>query len=215
MQTHIEDGHLAEFDTYEELSEFVGATPDEPAILSKLGLIIKIRNGVEKARLILDTKQSGVGSRAARYQRVILPRLFDAILRMLFLMSCMSGAPDEVLLAMVLDYTQAFWQVPIRPEERKFFCTSAWLRGKRRYIAFLRAAQGSVMAPLLWCRIIALVMCLAQSLFSTSEMNLMCYVDDPLAIAIGDRTRVRAMTAAIVLTWEAHGVQTGLFERSV
>ena len=66
MQTPIDDGHLAEFDTYDELSEFVGGAPDEPAILSKLGLIIKIRNGVEKARLILDTKQSGVGSRAGR-----------------------------------------------------------------------------------------------------------------------------------------------------
>ena len=69
---------------------------------------MKIKNGVEKARLILDTKQSGVGSGAGRYQRVVLPRLFDAILRMLFLMSCMTGAANEIILAMVLDYTQAF-----------------------------------------------------------------------------------------------------------
>ena len=68
MQAHVDAGHLAEFDFYEELSEFVEASPEEPAILSKLGLILKIKDGVEKAHLILDTKQSGVGSRAGRYQ---------------------------------------------------------------------------------------------------------------------------------------------------
>ena len=86
LQMHITAGHLAEFDTFEQLSEFVNATPEEPAILSKLGLIIKMKNGVEKARMILDTKESGVGKRTGKHQRVILPRLFDAILRMLFLM---------------------------------------------------------------------------------------------------------------------------------
>ena len=136
---------------------------------------------------------------------MIPPRLFDAILRMLFLMSCMTGAANEIILAMVLDYTQAFWQVLIRPKERKCFCTSLLMREKRRYIAFLRAAQGSVMAPLLWCRIIALVMCLTQSLFSTDSLNLMCYVDDPLLIAIGEPDTIRAMIAAIILTWEALG----------
>ena len=205
LQAHIDEGHLAEFDSYDELSAFVGGTPEEPAILSKLGLIIKIKNGVEKARLILDTKESGVGSRAGKYQRVILPRLFDAILRMLYLMSCLGGAADTVLMAMVLDFTQAFWQLPIKPEERKYFCTSLVMRGKRRYITFLRAAQGSVMAPLLWCRMIALVMCLTQSLFPTDQLNMMCYVDDPLAISIGNPDKIRAMMAAIILTWEALG----------
>ena len=42
MQMHVDLGHLAAFDSYEELSKFVEATPEEPAILSKLGLIIKM-----------------------------------------------------------------------------------------------------------------------------------------------------------------------------
>ena len=80
-----------------------------------------MKNGIEKARMILDTKESRVGSRIGRHQRVILPRLFDAILLMLFLMSCMtdSDVRDLTLMALVLDFTQAFWQVPIRQEERK------------------------------------------------------------------------------------------------
>ena len=160
LQLHIDAGHLAEFDSYEDLSKFVGATEEDPAILSKLGLIIKERNGVQKARMILDTKESGVGRLSGKYQRVILPRLFDAIIRLLFLMSCMEGEATHAVLAFVLDFTQAFWQIPIRPEERKYYCATAILRGKRRFLAYLRAAQGSAMAPLLFCRVISLVMCL-------------------------------------------------------
>ena len=53
LQAHVDAGHLAEFDSYDELSAFVGGTPSEPAILSKLGLIIKMKGGVEKARIIV------------------------------------------------------------------------------------------------------------------------------------------------------------------
>ncbi len=69
MQAHINAGHLAEFDSYDELSEFVGGTPTEPAILSKLGLIIKIKDGVEKARILLYTKATG----AVPYTHLTLP----------------------------------------------------------------------------------------------------------------------------------------------
>ena len=62
VQVHIDAGHLAEFDSYQELNDFVGGTAEEPAILSKFGLIIKERNGIQKARMILDTKATGWGA---------------------------------------------------------------------------------------------------------------------------------------------------------
>ena len=52
MQAHIDKHHLREFDSYEELAEYVGGHP----ILSKIGLITKVRNGVTKHRFVLDTK---------------------------------------------------------------------------------------------------------------------------------------------------------------
>ena len=52
-------------------------------MLSKLGLITKVRNGVGKARMIMDPKESGVKHVAAKSQRAILPPLFEAVLRML------------------------------------------------------------------------------------------------------------------------------------
>ena len=56
MQNHLDKGRLAALDTYDLLKEFVGGEP----ILNKLGVIVKIRNGVRKARAILETKESGV-----------------------------------------------------------------------------------------------------------------------------------------------------------
>ena len=80
LSAHLEKGHIAAFDSYAELAQFVDS--DNP-ILNKLGLIINTRNGITKARMILDTKQSMVKYITSQAQRVILPRLFDAILQLL------------------------------------------------------------------------------------------------------------------------------------
>ena len=67
-------------------------------ILSKMGLITKIRNGVTKHHFILDTKESWVKWITSKTQRVILPRISDAGLRMLFLLSliCANSLFDQV-----------------------------------------------------------------------------------------------------------------------
>jgi len=210
LQLHVDAKHLAEFDTYDELSQFVNATEAEPAVLNKIGLVIKVKhdaagNPVEKARMILDTKESGVGALSGKHQRVMLPRLLDAVLRLLYLMSIAVLDPSKFITTFVLDYTQAFWQIPIAPEERKFFCATAKLRGKRRFLAFLRAAQGSKLAPLHWRRLIALVCCLTQSILPPEAASLLCYVDDPLAGIVGTEDEINSYVAMIILTWKALG----------
>ena len=149
LQTHINLKHIVAFDTLEELKTYVGS---KRVILNKIGLIEKIRNGKKKVRMILDTKQSDVKQITGKAQRVTLPRLFDAILQLLALMSLFAGDVG----AFVLDFTNAFWQVPINREEQRFFCATALFttgRGKRKkgysnqkkqkvrkYIAWKRAA---------------------------------------------------------------------------
>ena len=128
LQGHLDKGHLASFTSVDGLREFVGGE----LILNKLGLITKIRNGIKKSRMILDTKESWVKHVAWKSQRVILPRLFDAVLRLLALMavSFEAGLPPNVE-AFVLDFTDAFWQIPLLPAEYRFFCATAKLRGER------------------------------------------------------------------------------------
>ena len=40
LQTHVDANYFAVRDTYEKLSEFVGAIKDSPVILNKIGLIL-------------------------------------------------------------------------------------------------------------------------------------------------------------------------------
>ena len=106
---------------FDELATHVEGKP----ILNKTGLIIKTRNGVTKTRTILDTKESGVKWITAKTQRVILPRLMDAVLRMLYLLSLVCSAGESVS-SFVLDFSDAFWQIPIARNERKFFCATVY-----------------------------------------------------------------------------------------
>ena len=183
----------------QELHEFVGGAP----ILNKIGLIVRERNGEVKKRMILDTKQSGLKHCAAKHERVLLPRLLDTIVQALNLQStCQQG---EELDFFVLDYSDAFWQIPLHPEERRFFCAKVQIGGKVQYVVFLRAVQGSRSAPLNWARTAALVMRLTQSAIGKENARLHCFVDDPIA-SIRGCARDRRITVAMMVTiWEALG----------
>ena len=99
-------------------------------ILNKIGLIVKVRNGVSKARMILYTRESGVNKITTKTQRVTFPRLFDAVLRMLCILALCTAADADAISAVVLDFRDAFWQIPLHPEEPRFYCATAALGGK-------------------------------------------------------------------------------------
>ncbi len=115
----------------------------------------------------------------------------------------MSNDSSRGITNLVLDFTEDFWQITIAPEEQRFFTATAILGGQRKFIAFLRAAQGSRAAPLLWARVAALVMRLTQSLFSPEDFRLMCFVDDPLAVIAGTPWERKVRAAMVILVWEA------------
>ena len=156
--------------------------------------------------MILDTKAALIKYVSRKGQRVILPRLLDAILQALRLMGdCKTGEGVEW---MVLDFTDAFWQVRLHPDERKFFCCRLNINGQEKYIAFLSTAQGSRGAPLTWARLAALIMRLTQSLFDRNTVRLQCFVDDPIAAIKGTELRRKVVVSTIMLVWEALGVSS-------
>jgi hypothetical protein len=112
-------------------------------------------------------------------------------------------SPEEGVEWFVLDFTEAFWQVPLDPAERRFFCAMLDTAGVRQYLVFLRTVQGSRSAPLTWARVAALVMRLTQSLFHPDTLRLHCFVDDPIASVRGTAAERRAAVATMVLVWEA------------
>ena len=112
-----------------------------------------------KKRIILDLKQSKVTAGTYKQWRVILPRLVDLVSDTLDL-SCNLG-PEEEVEYLILDFVDAFWNVPLSFRERRFFVGKV----KDRFYVYLRSAQGSRNAPLSWAAIIALVNRCTESLF--------------------------------------------------
>ena len=94
---------MPSFDAPEELGDFV----EGDKIFDKIELVIETQNKVIKARMILDTKESWLKKVTTKTQRVILPRLLDAFLRMLFLLSLVCSA-GEAISGIVLDYSDVF-----------------------------------------------------------------------------------------------------------
>jgi hypothetical protein len=113
----------------------------EVPIISKFGMIVKVKQGKVKRRLILDAKESGVTRCGRKNERIMLPSVINLVFDAL---STHAGCQDPSLLEwLVLDISDAFWTLGLRPRERRFFVGK--LRGA--YFVYNRLAQGSRGAP--------------------------------------------------------------------
>lgn len=200
IQGYRDKGYLKEFKDLDSLRSHLGAEP----VLSKLGCIVKEKVNVEsgattkKTRIILDCKQSGVSKYAAGRHKSVLPRISDAVQSALK-MSYHCGQGESVSL-FIADVSDAFWLVPLMKTEQKYF--AAKLGG--RYYLFQRAAQGSRGVPLTFAVLMALASRFVQSLlcFATGgdampEGMIQVYLDDPLAILKGSKTRQKRLACLI------------------
>ena len=76
---------------------------------------------------------------------------------------------------MIIDIIDAFWLIPLRHCERRFFCAKL----HNKFYAFLRTAQGSRAAPLTFAAIIALAGRLIQSLMMGPMGRHTCTQEEP------------------------------------
>ncbi|CAK0891828.1 unnamed protein product [Prorocentrum cordatum] len=191
--------YVTTFKSYKEACAWLGAKPN----VSKLGMITKVKNGKIKRRLILDCKQSGVNATARQRQRIVLPRLSDVIDDALYLLRECQHEPEQNLEWLVLDFTDWFYNIPLRHCERRHFV--AYYGGE--FIIFLTMAQGSVNAPLVCGRVAALVARLTQSMFWATEVRHHIYVDDPIIAARGLQQQRDRYFAIIILAWRTLGLK--------
>ena len=71
------------------------------------------------------------------------------------LAECMEG---ERVVLFVCDAEDAYWQIPLAPEEQEIHCCILRMPdGKIRYLVYLVTAQGSRGAPLSWAVIFGLI----------------------------------------------------------
>ena len=189
---------LRRFDTLEEVTCYLGEAP----VLSKFGMLTKVRGGRVKRRLILDGKVSGVSAVASKLERILLPKLLDVAVDVMDIATANAHAPDdEDAEFLVLDFQDAFWHMPLSLSERKWFVA----RLRNQYFVYLRNAQGSRNAPGGWGRIAALLGRMTQSLFCRTGARIEIYTDDPCMTVWGTKA-VRDRTFAIsILLWSLLG----------
>eukprot|EP00971_Amphidinium_carterae_P331013 6464345-Amphidinium_carterae.1 len=134
---------VLKFDSYSAVCQHLGEKP----VLSQLRVLTKERNGVKKHRIIFDLKASGVTAASSNMERVLLPRVLDVIHEIM--LHAQKLPETHCMKLLVVDFTDAFWQIPIARQEQRHFVTKL---GSSYYV-LLRAAQGSRAGPLLWGRL--------------------------------------------------------------
>eukprot|EP00971_Amphidinium_carterae_P050883 1002112-Amphidinium_carterae.1 len=154
-------------------------------ILSRFGVIERVRENKAKRRVMLDAKQSGITSATLSSHHVSLPKATDVVNAIL---STAQSEGSERLALFVCDFRDAFWQVPLHPHEVPYFC--GLLDGE--VVAYKRTAQGSRNGPLTWAAVGAALMRVSQAMFFDAvaidpfaRCKLNVYVDDPIAVWAG------------------------------
>ena len=173
---------------------------------SKLGAVKKDKINpmtgavTRKVRIILDCKQSGLTSATVKTHKSCLPRISHAVRAILGMMD-EQGLPEGVEISLfIADISDAFWLIPLHPEERRFFCAKLC----NKILVFQRTAQGSRSAPLTWAAIAAIVARLTQSVLMTNRREhrgrLQLYVDDPLLAVKGAEAERRRAVVKFMIT---------------
>ena len=149
-------------------------------ILNKLGVIVKVvgPEAKKKSRIIWDLRQSKVNLRCNQMERVILPRLMDAVSNILELMR---GGHEPVLAA--VDIENAFHNVPVGEDKKYTVAVAEMEDGQRAHIIYDVLVFGSRSSPTVWGRYAAF---LGRALAATfRECRFQIYVDDPLLVLPG------------------------------
>ena len=199
LEGYVQQGWLSEFASLAELETYVQGRP----ILSKFACISKERpDGSIKRRIIMDSKASGVTAASRKQYRAVLPRQTDLMQGTLHLQSL--AKPAEAVWYLVQDAVDAYWQVRLQPQERKYYCAMLRRPGKKpTFLAYNRTPQGSRGAPLSWTILYGLICRLAFSTLrcpvTPDSQRMEVYVDDPVCLLLGTEPECKQQAAIMTL----------------
>ena len=159
-----------------------------------MAMITKVSADRIKRRLILDCKVSDTNAGTVQSERIIFPLVTDVVDDSLFLLSQCANLSEQVEL-IVLDFKDAFWQLPLLKCERKYFVA----KFKDIFIVWVRVAQGSKNGPQLWGRISAFTGRCTQSLYPANHVRAQIYTDEPVVVARGTAEKRDTVFAVLIL----------------
>ena len=188
----VERGWALRKDTWADVVATVG-----DASLTKMACIVKMKQGREKVRIIVDMRRSGVNGGMSVHERVVLPRASD-VAKCLGELLKHAGRHD-VPEFYIIDFSDAFYTLKLHPSERSHTVVKG---NDGRYYILLSVCFGLCCGPLVWGRLAAALLRLGQATMESREGRSQCYADDPLLVAIGPSTRARsAVFARVTLLW--------------
>ena len=191
-------GFMTKVDTWAELSEQM---PE--VVVNKMACILKTKDdGSVKLRLITDMLRSGVNAFVKLNERIVLPRLCDAVEALLGLLEQRTDATQDV----------NFWC----QTSRMLFTRWVFTRrsaGIRSWL--LRVVFGGGGSPLVWGRAAAFLGRSGQALFSASEARMEIFVDDPWSAWFGTMSVRRKNMVTLLLWWTALGLDIAWHKISV
>ena len=131
--------------------------------VSKLGVVVKPKDdGSKKVRLVIDMRRSGGNDKAELPERLVLPRVWDAVEDMKRLRRCHPQEPSGeerkenwAQELVMVDISDAFPHFKVDQSELEHCITPDV--GREGYLLFKAMLFGSKCAPLLWSRLAAWV----------------------------------------------------------
>ena len=114
--------------------------------------------------------------------------------------------PNQQVETLILDFVDAFWNVPLAPSERRYFVGKV----RKRFYVYVRAAQGSRNGPLSWAAVISVVLRLTQGMYVHDTIPpalvMQTFVDDPCVTTRGSTEERHMNHAVLVLAWRVLGL---------
>ena len=173
-----------------------------PLVQSAIGYIEKVKaDGSVKGRLVHDLRRSSVNEHIELDERLVLPRMKDALEDVLRLLEVRE--PHEQVCFLSLDFSDAFKHLHVRLNEQRFLSGTA-LGG---YFVYKTVLFGVRTGPLVWGRMAALVARSTQALFHSDRCRLQVFVDDPLLVARGTQQQLANIYTMVLLWWMILGLQ--------
>lgn len=159
----------------------------------KIAIIPKKTPG--KFRLICDLTRNGVNIVIHLPDRIVLPRLREA---MDMVRRALERAPPGARVELaVVDVADAFKLIPLRPNERKY---GVVIGESRTYVPWVLTFGGRS-SPLWWGRCAGVLARTGQAMFPDGELEMQMYVDDPLLALLGASEHEREDLLFLLLLW--------------
>ena len=168
---------------------------------SAIGVIVKVKAGVQKIRLVHDLRRSFVNQHILMSERIVLPRMSDVVEDISVLLESLQ--PGETVKLLSLDFSNAFKQLTVRQNEKRFLAG----RACDGWFYYHKVLFGIRTGPLVWARMAALVARCTQSLLPQTRARLQLFVDDPILALRGTPEQIEDMAAKILLLWSVLGLQ--------